>query len=403
MIDNKLIKIDGFKGNAINSGVKYQKYDLAIIYSEEPCTAAGVFTKNKTVAAPVVISKEKIENKNKIKAIVINSGNANACTGKKGLSDAKKICSLVAKELNIHPKEILVASTGIIGKNLPMDLISSGIEMITKDLTYENFYKVPEGIMTTDKFTKTCSTYFQIEEQDVKINGLAKGSGMIHPNMGTMLGFFTTNVNIDQSVLQTLIKDVTDDTFNMISVDGDTSTNDSVMVITNNQAKHNPINSTETEAYKILKKHFYKVFEDLAIKIAKDGEGASKLLEVNLTGALSKADAKLLSKSVIQSSLVKSAFFGEDANWGRILCALGYSGAELDPTKVDLVFKNSIGSVQLLKNGENLNFDLKQAKKILSQDKIMIDIDIHLGDYQAKAWGCDLSYDYVKINANYNS
>ena len=399
MITENLLKIDGFKGHGIHSKIKLKKLDLGVIYSDMSCTAAGVFTQNKACAAPVKISKENI--KNPIKAIIINSGNANACTGTQGMADANQMCSELAKELKISPEEILIASTGIIGKPLPMENISEGIQSIVKDISYDHFNLVPTAILTTDLYEKKCSNQITIDNCNIKINGMAKGSGMIHPNMATTLAFVTTNVNIKKTILQNLLKEISDLTFNMISVDGDTSTNDSLIVLSNNTGKNQIIDSKDSPGYKLFKKALYDVIEALAIKVVKDGEGATKLITAHVSDASSLEDAKKQAKSVITSNLVKAAFFGEDVNWGRILCALGYSETNFDSDKVTLKFKSGNQEILILDCGTPKTYDSKIAKEIMASDSIGIHISMKTGEYSAKAWGCDLSYDYVKINACY--
>lgn len=399
MITENLLKIEGFKGNGIHSKIKFKKLDLGVIYSEKLCTAAGVFTQNKACAAPVKISKQNI--KNPIKAIIINSGNANACTGSQGMSDANQMCNELAKELNIHPEEVLIASTGIIGKPLPMKNISQGIQSIVQGISYDHFNLVPTAILTTDLNEKICSNQVVIDDCSIQINGMAKGSGMIHPNMATTLAFVTTNVNIKKNILQDLIKEIADLTFNMISVDGDTSTNDSLIILSNNTAKNDLIDSKNSPGYKEFKKALYDVVEDLAIKVVKDGEGATKLITAIVSDSSSLEDAKKQAKSVVTSNLVKAAFFGEDVNWGRILCALGYSDTDFDPDQVTLKFKSNNQEILILDNGKTKAYDKKIADEIMSKDSIDIHISMKTGEYSAKAWGCDLSYDYVKINACY--
>jgi len=399
MINNTLLKIDGFKGNGIHSKIKVKDLDLGIIYSDVPCTTAGVFTQNTSCAAPVKVSKKNI--KNQIKAIIINSGNANACTGLQGMKDAEKICVLTAKGLNINADEVLIASTGIIGKPLPMDTIENGIKNIMQDISYENFDLLPEAIKTTDLYEKKCSTQLIIDDCDIKINGMAKGSGMIHPNMATTLAFITTNVTIEKSILQELLSDICDLTFNMISVDGDTSTNDSLILLSNNSAHNKIINSKDSPGYKTFKKSLHNVIETLAIKVVKDGEGATKIITAYVIDSSSLEDAKKQAKSVVTSNLVKAAFFGEDINWGRILCALGYAGTDFNPDQVSLKFKSQKKEIVILKNGIPYDYDQTIGDEILSKDKIDIIISMNTGDFSAKAWGCDLSYDYVKINACY--
>ncbi|MBN2259505.1 MAG: bifunctional glutamate N-acetyltransferase/amino-acid acetyltransferase ArgJ [Clostridiales bacterium] len=400
MLKKILEPIKGFSGNSIHSGIKFKNPDLSVIYSEFPCIAAGSFTKNLTIAAPVVITKSKMDNP--IHALIVNSGNANAATGKQGIIDGNKMCSILADKMNIDSTQVLVSSTGVIGVHLPMDKIEIGINDAIQDLSQENFKKIPKAIMTTDTFEKYGSITFKIGSEEIIVNGMAKGSGMIHPNMATMLSFLTSNINISKEMMQKALSEVVEDTFNMISVDGDTSTNDMVILLSNQTAK-NPIITSEDETYLLFKASLYEILEFLSIEIARDGEGATKLLKVNLINAKSKLDARVLAKSVITSSLVKSAFFGEDANWGRILSALGASGASMVPEKVDLSFESKFGVIELMKKGEPMQFSEKIAKQILSDSEITIHINMNDGDFSSKSWGCDLTYDYVKINADYRS
>lgn len=398
-MNQTLLKINGFTGNGIHANIKKSKMDLGLIYSDTSCIASGVFTKNKSCAAPVKVSKKHINGS--VKAIIINSGNANACTGIKGFEDANLMCEKVAENLNIKKEEVLVCSTGIIGKPLPMDNIIHGIEEISQDLSYDNFQKLPKAIHTTDTTIKTATETFLIDDQEIKINGFAKGSGMIHPNMATTLAFVTTNANINKECLDDLLQSIANETFNMISVDGDTSTNDSLIVLTNNKSLHEKIIDENSPGYDVLKSHLHKVIESLAIQVVKDGEGASKLITVKVKGALNESDAKKQSKAIINSNLVKSAFFGEDVNWGRILCALGYSDTEINPDIIDLNFESAQHTIHILKKGQPIKYDLDVAAFIMKQDEIIINVQLNLGPGAATAWGCDLSLDYVKINACY--
>lgn len=400
MIEKKLKNIKGFIGNSINCGIKYKNLDLSLIYSKYPCVAAGAFTKNLVTAAPVIISKNHI--KNNIQAIIINSGNANAATGTQGLQNANEMCNVVGTILKIKKEQVLVSSTGIIGKQMPMDKIVPGILDVSLQLSQENFDKIPAGIKTTDTFEKYGSVQFEIDGEMITINGMAKGSGMIHPNMATMLSFLTTDINISKELLQEALSDVVEDTFNMISVDGDTSTNDMVLMLSNKTASNEKI-IKKNKNYEIFKKELYDLMEYLSIEIAKDGEGATKLLEVNLFNAGSKQDAKVLSKAIITSSLVKSAFFGEDANWGRILSSMGASGSFINPDKVTLLFSSKSGKITLMQDGKLLDFSEEKASEILKESHIIITIDLNEGFENAKAWGCDLTYDYIKINADYRT
>ncbi|WP_432662183.1 bifunctional glutamate N-acetyltransferase/amino-acid acetyltransferase ArgJ [Wukongibacter baidiensis] len=400
---DKFIPVPGFKATGIYSGVKKNtsKKDLSIIYSEYSAVSAATFTTNKVKAAPVVINMEHVQNGN-TQAIVINSGNANACTGKKGFEDAEIMIATTAKELNLSPNEVLVASTGIIGVPMPMEKIIPGIEGAAKLLSYDGFEDAAKGILTTDSSTKTISIEFTIDDKPIIISGMAKGSGMIHPNMATMLGFILTNASIDKKILNKALKDSVNDSFNMISVDGDTSTNDMVIILANGKANNKTIGNTDPN-YMKFKKALDIVSTELAKMIAQDGEGATKLIEVDLSGGKTKEDAKLCAKSIITSSLVKSAFFGSDANWGRILCSMGYSGGDFNPEHVEIFFESDKGKIQIVKNGMGLSFDEALAKEILLEEYIKVVIDLKNGKYSAKAWGCDLSYDYVKINGAYRT
>ncbi|SKC92160.1 bifunctional ornithine acetyltransferase/N-acetylglutamate synthase [Maledivibacter halophilus] len=400
---DKFLPVPGFKAAGLHCGIKKNKSkkDLSIIYSEKKAISAATFTTNKVKAAPVQINMENIKNEN-TQAIVINSGNANACTGKKGFDDAMEMTLTTAKELDLSSNEVLVASTGIIGVSMPMDKIIPGITKGVSLISNDGFDHAAEGILTTDSSTKTVSVEFTIDGKNIIISGMAKGSGMIHPNMATMLGFILTNASISKKMLQKALSHSVKDSFNMISVDGDTSTNDMVIILANESANNNTIN-LEDKNYIKFKKALGIVTVELAKMIAGDGEGATKLIEVNLSGSKTKEDAKLCAKSIITSNLVKSAFFGGDANWGRILCSMGYSGGDFNPEYVNIFFEGENGKIQLVKDGMGLSFDEDLAKKILLEDYIKIIVDLKDGKYSAKAWGCDLSYDYVKINGAYRT
>lgn len=402
ILENKTITdVPYFKAIGIHSGVKRKRKDLCIIYSEKEAVSAGTFTQNKFAAAPVTVSKDHIQSDN-TQAIVINSGNANACTGDDGIGNAYSMAKTTADGLGLSPKEVLVASTGIIGLPLPMDIITPGIKNACTQISYTGGASAAEAIMTTDTFTKTLTVELDIDDEKILISGIAKGSGMIHPNMATMLSFIVTNVNISKDMLSMALKESVDDSYNMISVDGDTSTNDMVIAMANKTANNTIINSKDDNFIK-FKKALDFLNKELSKMIAKDGEGATKLIEVSLNNAKSVKDAKLCAKAVISSSLVKSAFFGEDANWGRIVCSLGYSDGEFSPEKIDVFFQNKAGIIQLFKDGKGISFDEELTKNILSKEHINIIIDLKDGDYCATAWGCDLSFDYVKINASYRS
>lgn len=393
----------GFLASGIHCGLKKNnlKLDLALIYSEVQANAAGIYTKNKVKGAPIYITKEHLSNK-KAQAIIVNSGNANTCNGNDGLVKAKRMAELQGKALRLKTSDILVASTGVIGVPLNIDAIKDGIPMLTERLSKEGYEDAATAIMTTDTYKKQLAFEFKIKDKVVTIGAMAKGSGMIEPNMGTMLSFITTDLNISGEMLSEALKESTKISYNRVSVDGDTSTNDMVLVLANGLASNEEIVEKNDDYYT-----FIDVLNTLNITlakmIAKDGEGATKLIECILSNCKSEKDAEILSKSVINSPLVKTAIFGSDANWGRILCALGYSGVNINPDKVNLSFKSSVGEVEVCKDGMPLPFDEVKAKEILLKDEIQILISMNSGKYSSKAWGCDLSYDYVKINGDYRS
>lgn len=394
----------GFKTGGINCGIKTSgKSDLAMIVSEVPAVTSIMTTTNVVKAAPILWCNKVMNNPYK-QAVVVNSGNANACTGPKGEEAVMATANKAAVVLGIQPEEVLIASTGVIGLLLPVEKILSGIETLAPKLgnSQEDGDIAANAILTTDTIQKTIAVAVEIGGKLVKIGGMAKGSGMIHPNMATMLSFVTTDVKIEPALLDKLLKETTVDSYNMISVDGDTSTNDMVTVIANGMADNQPLQEN-TPDYEIFKEAFIYVHKTLAKKIIRDGEGASKFVEVEVRGTKTKDDARKLAKSVITSSLVKTALFGEDANWGRVLCALGYSGADFDPLKVSLVFSSQAGMITLLNDGAPIAFDEDEAKRVLSETDIHIAVEMEEGYEKAVAWGCDLSYDYVKINGDYRS
>lgn len=393
----------GFLASGIHCGLKKNnlKLDLALIYSTVPANSAGVYTKNKVKGAPIYITKEHLLNK-KAQAIIINSGNANTCTGEDGLMKAKRMTELQGKALKLKTSDVLVASTGVIGVPLNIDAIKDGIPMLTERLSKEGFEDAASAIMTTDTYKKQLAFEFEINNKKVTIGAMAKGSGMIEPNMGTMLSFITTDLNISGEMLNEALKESVKKSYNRVSVDGDTSTNDMVLVLANGLAKNDEIVEKD-ESYYIFLEVLNNLNITLAKMIAKDGEGATKLIECIVSNCKCEKDAEILSKSVINSPLVKTAIFGSDANWGRILCALGYSGVNIDPNKVDLSFKSSVGEIEICKDGMPLLFDEVMAKDILLQDEITILINMNSGKHFSTAWGCDLSYDYVKINGDYRS
>ena len=405
--DGTITNVKGIKAAGISAQLKKSgKKDLALIYSEKKAVLAAVFTKNLVKAAPIILNMENIKNGN-TQAIIVNSGNANSCTGETGLENAKKMTEFAANKLGLKKEEILVQSTGIIGVQLDMEKIETGISKICKEISKDGGNDAAAAIMTTDTFTKQICAEIEIDGKTVTVAGMAKGSGMIHPNMATMLAFTVTDVNIEKSLLQKIFSEITDSTFNMISVDGDTSTNDMACVIANGASENKKIVDENSEGYNKFKEALHFVNQELAKLIAKDGEGATKLIEVTVTGAKSKKDAQKVAKSVITSSLFKAAVFGEDPNWGRILCAVGYSEAELIVDKINIFLGNDINAlqkgVQVAKNGMGIEFDNEKAVKILKNEKVEILIELNDGEFSSTAWGCDLSYDYVKINAEYHT
>lgn len=404
IIENgSITNVKGIKATGLAVGLKKSgKKDMALIYSEVKAVSAGVFTKNLAKAAPIVLDMEHIKNEN-TQAVIVNSGNANSCTGNTGFENAKKMTEIVANKLGLKNEEVLVQSTGIIGVQLDMEKIEKGIEKTAENLTYDGGSEAAQAIMTTDLIKKEICLEIEIDGKKVIVAGMAKGSGMIHPNMATMLSFTVTDVNIEKSLLQKMFSEIADNTFNMISVDGDTSTNDMACVLANGLAENEKIVDETSAGYKEFKEALYKVNEELAKLIAKDGEGATKLIEVTTKGAKTLEDAKKVSKSVITSSLFKAAVFGGDPNWGRILCAVGYSEAELIIDKVDIYLKANESIVQVANNGMSMEFDIKKAEEILKNEKVEIIIELNDGQFDATAWGCDLSYDYVKINAEYHT
>lgn len=402
-IDGGVTAPKGFLASGIYCGIKQGsvKKDLALIYSEVPAKASGMFTKNKVKGAPIYICKDHLSNK-KAQAIIINSGNANTCTGDDGLSKAKKMTALQAKALNLKADDVLVASTGVIGVPLNIDAIKDGIPLLTEKLSKSGNQDAASAIMTTDTFMKELAAEFYIGDTKVTLGTMAKGSGMIEPNMGTMLSFITTDISISPQLLDEALKSTVTITYNRVSVDGDTSTNDSIFILANGQA-NNPTITEKDENYYTFVNVLKEINTIMAKNIAKDGEGATKLLECQVIGAATEKDAVLFGKSVINSSLVKTAMFGSDANWGRILCALGYANVDFDPEKVDVSFESCAGEIEVCKNGSSVAFDEDKAKKVLDQKEIIIKINLSQGECTAYVWGCDLSYEYVKINGDYRS
>ena len=395
----------GFEAGAAAAEIKYKnRTDMAMIYSQVPCHVAGVFTTNVVKAAPVKWDKEVVTNSEYAQAVVVNSGIANACTGTEGYGYCLETAKAVSEELNIPESAVLVGSTGVIGMQLPIDRIKKGVKMLAKvkSDSIESGTDAAKAIMTTDTVKKEIAVTFTLGGKEVTLGGMCKGSGMIHPNMCTMLGFITTDAAISKEMLQKALSEDVKDTFNMVSVDGDTSTNDTVLLMANGLAG-NPEIAEENEDFETFCKALNYVNTYLARKMAGDGEGATALFTVKVIGAESKEQAVTLSKSIITSSLTKAAIFGHDANWGRILCAMGYSGAQFDPEKVDLTFESAAGSLKIIENGVALDYSEEEASKILSEEEVIAIADVKMGTATATAWGCDLTYDYVKINADYRS
>lgn len=404
IIDGGVTAPKGFEAAGIMAGIKKEKKDMAMIYSATPCESAGVFTKNLVKAAPVKWDRQVVEGGAKCYAVVINSGVANACTGELGMEYCRDTALETARVLNIPAEGVLVASTGVIGKQLPMDKLLPGIGRLAKNLgsSRRNALLSAEAIMTTDTVPKEYAVAVELGGQTVTIGGMCKGSGMIHPDMCTMLCFITTDANISKEMLCQVLSTDVEDTFNMISVDGDTSTNDTVLVLANG-ASGGPQIKAEGADYQAFYAGFHQVMEELSKKIAGDGEGATALFEVKVIGAATKEQAKIISKSVVTSSLTKAAVFGHDANWGRILCAMGYAGADFDPEVVDIWFESRDGKLQIVKDGTATDYSEEEATKILSAPEVTAIADLKAGRETATAWGCDLTYDYVKINADYRS
>ena len=395
----------GFMAAACAAEIKYKnRTDMAMIYSSVPCVAAGTFTTNVVKAAPVKWDQDVVYNHPFAQAVICNSGIANACTGTEGYGYCKETADAAAEALNIPSDSVLVASTGVIGMQLPIDRITQGVKKMAPLLeeSLEAGTEAAKAIMTTDTKKKEVAVQFEIQGKTVTVGGMCKGSGMIHPNMCTMLGFVTTDINISKELLMEALKEDVKDTYNMVSVDGDTSTNDTVLLLANGMAGNEKI-TEKNEDYQAFCQALNYVNTYLAKKIAGDGEGATALFEVKIIGAKDKEQAVTLSKSVVTSSLTKAAIYGHDANWGRILCAMGYSGADFDPEKVDLYFESRAGKIKIIENGVSTGYSEEEATKILSEDEVTAIADVKMGDAHATAWGCDLTYDYIKINADYRS
>ncbi len=395
----------GFEAAGVEAGIKYQnRKDMALIYSKRPCVLAGTFTSNVVKAAPVLWDKHVVEDAPFGQAVVINAGIANACTGKEGYGYCERTAARGGEALGIPGEAVLVASTGVIGMQLPIEKIEAGIDELAraKADTIAAGTMAAEAIMTTDTRSKQAAVEIDIKGKKVTLGGMCKGSGMIHPNMCTMLAFVTTDAVISKELLTKAVKEDVKDTFNMVSVDGDTSTNDTLLVMANGMAE-NPEIEEGTPEFDAFLEALHYINETLAKMMAGDGEGATALFETKVIGAATKEDARRLSKSVICSSLTKAAIYGHDANWGRILCALGYSGASFDPEKIELFFESKSGRIQIYKDGVAADYSEEEASRILSDPEVRVLVDMKMGTETATAWGCDLTYDYVKINADYRS
>ena len=395
----------GYEAASTAAGIKYQgRTDMALIYSQVPCVSAGTFTTNVVKAAPVKWDRQVVDSGAGVQAVVVNSGIANACTGEEGMRYCKETAKAAAEALNIDAAGVLVGSTGVIGMQLPMQKLVDGIQVLAgkKAEGLQSGHDAALAIMTTDTVEKEMAVEIEIGGKTVTIGGMSKGSGMIHPNMCTMLAFITTDAAITKEALQKALSEDVEDTYNMISVDGDTSTNDTAILLANGLAGNQEITYASPE-YETFKEALHMVNETLAKKMAGDGEGATALFEVKVVGAESIKQAKTLAKSVVCSNLTKAAIAGHDANWGRILCAMGYSGAQFDPEKVDLFFESKAGKLQIIENGVATDYSEEVATKILSEPEITATADIKMGDYSATAWGCDLTHEYININADYRS
>lgn len=403
-IDGSVTAPKGFSASGIHCGIRKNKSkrDLALIFCEKPCTAAAVYTTNLVKSAPILVTRDHLED-GIAQAVICNSGNANACNAD-GVEVAEKICMLVADELKINPKDVIVGSTGVIGQKLSIDPIQNTLPELVKELSSDvvGATNAAEAIMTTDLIKKEFALETEIDGKTVRIGGISKGSGMIHPNMATMLCFITTDAAISADMLKLAVKNVADKTFNMVSVDGDTSTNDTLSVMASGLAGNTEI-TTQNDDYNKFTEALTELCRKLSKAMAKDGEGATKLLVAKVSGAKTENDAKGVAKTVVCSSLLKAAMFGADANWGRVLCAIGYSGCDVDINKVDVSFESKAGRVEVCKNGSGIDFSEEIAKKVLTEDEIDIIIELNDGDGFAEAYGCDLTYEYVKINGDYRT
>lgn len=405
MVEGGVTAAQGFEAAGVEAAIKYQnRKDMAMVYSRIPCKAAGVFTSNVVKAAPVMWDKEVVAHSPYVQAVIVNSGIANAATGKQGYDCCRQTADKAAGLLGISADAVLVASTGVIGNQIPLDRLLAGVKKLaeSKSDSTEAGTLAAEAIMTTDTVSKQVAVQIDLDGRTVTVGGMCKGSGMIHPNMCTMLGFLTTDIAISKELLQETLSEDVIDTFNMVSVDGDTSTNDTLVVLANGMAGNTEI-TTKNDNYYKFKEALHYVNTTLAKMMAGDGEGATALFEAKVIHAKTKQAARTLSRSVISSSLCKAAIYGHDANFGRFLCALGYAGVEFDPEKIELYFENEEKSILIYKDGVATDYSEEEASQILASPEVRVLVDMHMGDAQATAWGCDLSYDYVKINADYRS
>lgn len=405
IIEGGVTAASGFLAAATAAGIKYKnREDMALIYSEKPCRAAGTFTTNVVKAAPVKWDQKIVRESEYVRAVVINAGIANACTGAEGFGYCRETAKAAGAALNVPEDAVLVASTGVIGMQLPIEKLKNGVGVMAGKLggSLKSGTEAARAIMTTDTKKKEAAVQVVIGGKTVTVGAMCKGSGMIHPNMCTMLAFVTTDLAISKELLQEALSEDIRDTYNMISVDGDTSTNDTVLLLANGMAGNEEI-TEKNEDYETFCRALNYVNETLAKRMAGDGEGCTALFEVKVVGALDKEQAVTLAKSVITSNLTKAAIFGHDANWGRILCAMGYSGAQFDPERVDLYFESAAGRLKIIQDGVALNYSEAEATKILSEPEVTAIADVKMGDAEATAWGCDLTFDYVKINADYRS
>lgn len=393
-----IVSPKGFLATGMHAGFKFKRKDFGLLVSTKPANIAAVYTMNRVQAAPLAVTKKHIEQEQKVQALIVNSGNANACTGDQGKKDAYEICTLVAEHLHMPTHHVAIASTGVIGELLPMEKFPPAIKQLQPTNREEDAQAFAEALLTTDTCTKITCYKAVIDGQEIHVSGAAKGSGMIDPQMATMLGFITTDCHVEPGALKRALKEAVDETFNCITVDGDMSTNDMVAIIANGEANNRQMNE-QSPAWVTFKQMILNVCTDLAKMIARDGEGATKLLEVHVRGAEGTKEARQIAKTVIGSSLVKTAIFGADPNWGRMIAAVGYSGVAIDPEKVDI----QIGSTNVMTAGTPCDFSEEDVMKEMKKDTVTITIDVHMGEAEGKAWGCDLTYDYVKINASYRT